>query len=288
MKKFIPVVLLAFIVLSFKDKQPLMLKEYSTPPGTIKIDNNFFIDQTEVSNFSYLEFLIWTKKHIGDTAYKAILPDTNVWTTSNNTTFQTKYLRSKDYRDFPVVGISQKQAEAFCKWRSDRVMEFFLIKKRLIKFNPNAKGNAVFTIEKYFNGQYNNTPANSTIQYYPEYSLPNNSTFIKVARLVDSIKTTHATQLSKYKLVLAINCLDNNTSTHSPHQVYEKYHDKYLQITDIIGNVREWTNKENVAFGGSYMDLCIDIEKNLFFNQQTASAYTGFRCTCTWKKWEKQ
>jgi formylglycine-generating enzyme required for sulfatase activity len=115
---------------------------YETPPGTVWLHDNLFIDQAEVRNLDYLEFLYWTNKREPG-KLKEILPDTLVWRDSSfyNEPYVDYYLRHPAYRDYPVVGISYEQAVAFCKWRSDRVNEFIYIREHKIKgnaYNPDS------------------------------------------------------------------------------------------------------------------------------------------------------
>src|SRR6218665_60037 len=100
-----------------------------TPPGTVQITETFFADAAEINNFSWWEFEFWTKNKYGASSpqHLATLPDTSVWDNTSQA-FIRSYYRDKDYRDYPVVGVSYEQAQAFCKWRSDRVREFFYIR----------------------------------------------------------------------------------------------------------------------------------------------------------------
>ena len=61
----------------------------------------------------------------------------------------TYYLRHPAYRDYPVVGVSWLQANDFCKWRTDRVNEFVLIREGLLEQNANQQ-NEPFTTDAYF------------------------------------------------------------------------------------------------------------------------------------------
>jgi formylglycine-generating enzyme required for sulfatase activity len=141
MKKIIPLFIIALLSFSF-----ILLKEnpdevrktptlkYETPPGNVWLRNNLFIDQTEIRNIDYMEFLYWTNKH-EPAEYKSMLPDTTVWRAADvyNEPYVEYYLRHPAYRDYPVVGISYGQAVEYCKWRSDRVNEFIYIREHKIK-----------------------------------------------------------------------------------------------------------------------------------------------------------
>lgn len=119
---------------------------------------SFFMDETEVRNVDYREYLYWMTRVYGseDSITKAALPDTLVWREelAYNEPYVQNYLRHTAYSEYPVVGVSWEQANAYAKWRSDRVNEIMLIKNRVIKANPEQKGAENFNTEAYLAGQY--------------------------------------------------------------------------------------------------------------------------------------
>uniref|UniRef100_UPI001EF7E9DA hypothetical protein n=1 Tax=Serratia marcescens TaxID=615 RepID=UPI001EF7E9DA len=58
-------------------------------------------------------------------------PDTLVWRDqlSFNEPYVEYYFRHPSYNNYPVVGVSWKQATDFCIWRTDRVNELALMEK---------------------------------------------------------------------------------------------------------------------------------------------------------------
>lgn len=151
------------------------IENIGNPPGTQKIAGNLYIDQMEIRNIDYLEFLHWLKSVYGSSSaeYKLVYPDTNIWSSlnSNYASLDTNYLNHPKFRTLSVLGVTNKQAQQFVKWRSDRVMEFILIKNGVLKYKQKVSKDSVFTIEKYFTGQYKNVTPNSYLIYYPEYKL---------------------------------------------------------------------------------------------------------------------
>ena len=123
---------------------------------------SFYIDETEVTNMMYLEYLDWIKRVYppSDPNFTAIytgaLPDTLVWRNrlGYSEVLVENYLRHPAYGNYPVVGVSWIQANEYAKWRSDRVAEILLQKEGYLKkdsniLDTNAESN--FNIDTYVN-----------------------------------------------------------------------------------------------------------------------------------------
>lgn len=83
-------------------------------PETAKTDS-FYLYNSEISNAFYRYYLSQLK----DTAaYRKALPDTLVWRNqyAYNEPYVDYYFRHPAYNDYPVVGVSWEQANAFCAW----------------------------------------------------------------------------------------------------------------------------------------------------------------------------
>lgn len=127
--------------------------------------SSFYLDETEVTNQYWLDYLHWLKLVYGDTYPEIInraLPDTNIWreVTEYNEPMVDYYLRHPAYRDYPVVGVNWLQASEYCNWRSDRVNEFVLIREGLLTHNPTGQADEEhFTTETYLAGQFSGDAA---------------------------------------------------------------------------------------------------------------------------------
>jgi gliding motility-associated lipoprotein GldJ len=86
---------------------------------------SFYMDQTEIANIHWLEYLFDIKQDSTTEFYNSALPDTTVWRRdlAFNDPYVNHYLRYPGFRYFPVVGISWRQANDYCKWRTSVVNE---------------------------------------------------------------------------------------------------------------------------------------------------------------------
>jgi formylglycine-generating enzyme len=106
--------------------------EMDNIPRTVTVQS-FYMDETEVSNLNYRMYTWWLYKTYGQDPttlpiYKAALPDTLVWrrNLAYNEPYVEMYFRHPAYNNYPVVGVSWKQTQDYCIWRTDRVNETML------------------------------------------------------------------------------------------------------------------------------------------------------------------
>lgn len=131
--------------------------EWNNTPRRVTV-TSFYMDETEVRNIDYKEYLYWLKKTYVSypLVWDAALPDTLVWREElayNEPLVQT-YFRHPSYDDYPVVGVNWNQANDYSKWRSDRVNEMILIERGVLNFSGEQKDSDVFDTEAYLAGQY--------------------------------------------------------------------------------------------------------------------------------------
>ena len=134
--------------------------EWNNIPRRVTV-SSFYMDQFEVTNFNWLEYLYWTRRTYEEfpMIYHNALPDTNAWRSplAYNEPYVEYYLRHPAYQNYPVVGVSWNQANDFCKWRTDRVNEFILIREGVLTMNPDQSGEP-FTTDTYLANQYHPQP----------------------------------------------------------------------------------------------------------------------------------
>lgn len=254
-------VLIFFAVLSIASKEKL--KDYSKVlPGVVMVSENVYYDETEASNFWWLEYLHWTKTNKPE-LYKSILPDTNVWKSdlSYNEPYVKFYLRHVAYRNYPVVGISWEQATAYCKWRTERVEE-----------NLKAQGKRD-KAPKHFNYR---------LPTHKEYMIMYND----IKSLADTIgeegKKKHR-GLHRYNmkrkaedLMGVAGKLNDNADVTAP---VTSYWPNSYGVYNIKGNVAEWLLEPNTYTGGAWLTPMSE-DVSILKTSDATSASIGFRCVC--------
>lgn len=145
-----------------------VMGDFNNIPRRVTVPS-FYIDKTEVANVHYREYIHWLNRVFdpqADPAYQEIidfaLPDTLVWRSelSYNEPLVEYYFRHPSFNNYPVVGVSWRQASDFCLWRSDRVNEGILIQKGYAaKQGIQAQqGQDNFTTKSYLFGLYASQP----------------------------------------------------------------------------------------------------------------------------------
>lgn len=90
---------------------------------------SFYMDETEVSNVDYKEFLFEigsnAKRGISEDSLQKLQPKDNVWDglMSYNDVYATYYFKYPGFNFYPVAGVSWNQASAYSQWRTIYVNE---------------------------------------------------------------------------------------------------------------------------------------------------------------------
>lgn len=134
-----------------------VMREWNNSPRRVTVPS-FYMDETEVRNVDYREYLYWINRVFIDfpEVYRKALPDTLVWRRpmAYNEPLVENYLRHPAYSDYPVVGVNWLQANDFCSWRTDRVNEMILVERGILELNLQQLGEDNFNTEAYLLGQY--------------------------------------------------------------------------------------------------------------------------------------
>lgn len=136
------------------------MHDWNNSPNQQHIQS-FYMDETEVTNLMYHEYLEWLKKVFPPEnenfrkIYQGALPDTLVWRNrlGYNEVMTNNYLRHPAYAKYPVVGVSWIQAVEFSDWRTDRVNELILEEEGFTARNAryDVKDGETFNTQTYLN-----------------------------------------------------------------------------------------------------------------------------------------
>jgi len=134
-----------------------VLYEWNNPHRRVSV-SSFYMDETEVRNVDYREYLYWLKRVFVETpeVMRKALPDTLVWRSrlGFNEPYVEYYFRHPSYQNYPVVGVNWLQANDYCSWRTDRVNENILIREGILNPNPKQTGADNFNSDAYLARQY--------------------------------------------------------------------------------------------------------------------------------------
>lgn len=238
------------IVISYVDD-----KQTFVPFNTKKIDQNLFIDETEISNINWKEYLKWIELKYSKNSkeYKKALPDTTVWSSylKNQYAYDKHYFSHPAYNNYPVVGITYEQAISFCKWRTDRVKEY-------------AEKNQKELFPKNF-----------------AYRLPSKKEWELAASVGFDEKTIKKSKdLPIYNIKRDSSYFSSNTNRDNVDITapVKSYWPNSLGIYNLTGNVAEMVQEKGIAKGGSWKHIEEECETNKDINYQNQSCWLGFRC----------
>ncbi|MCO5248099.1 MAG: SUMF1/EgtB/PvdO family nonheme iron enzyme [Chitinophagales bacterium] len=144
--------------------------EHNNIPRRVTV-SSFYMDETEVANVHYREYIYWTQKVFGESNPEIVqkaLPDTLVWRSelAYNEPYVIQYFRFPAYNFYPVVGVTWEQARDFSQWRSDRVNELLLIKNGYLQFSDDQQGANNFNTGAYIAGLYQGAEGKKKIKDY--------------------------------------------------------------------------------------------------------------------------
>ena len=226
---------------------------------------------------------------------EAVYPDSLVWmrdfSYSYNEPFTRLYFSHPSYNDYPVVGVTWKQAVAFCHWRTNN-SNFYLDKGN----KREEKIDGIYRLPTEAEWEYAARGNSKTNAMYP-WGSPYTRT--KEGRLLANFKPGRGDYFGS-------DAKNDNIYTSK----VQSFPENGYKLYDMAGNVAEWTSsvyyeggynfmgdfspdlqynakeedpismKRKVVRGGSWKDIAYNIQVSTrnYEYQDTAKSYIGFRC----------
>ena len=255
-----------------------------TPPGCMNLGDSLFIDESEITNIDWREFIYsWNRDYRENKMYAARplpIPDTLGFIKSSDGIKNTEiskgtYYRAPKYDNYPVVGISLDQAKLYSEWRSNIVFEAYLINAGIISIENKRSQENLFTIESFLESDLYKENKNN-ITHYPKYFIPKRK---HISVLLEQLKNTPLENGD-------VNSFDNvklvEKYTGLPMRFGRGLDVDSFKISNIFGNVSELIDEEGLTFGGNYSQLLTDILSQTFRIEKVPSDKVGFRNMCVW------
>jgi formylglycine-generating enzyme len=248
--------------------------------------DTFYISKFEVSNGQYLEFLSEIAKQDRE-KYAAMLPDTMVWRNkyAYNEPYVEYYLRHPAYSNYPVVGVSYEQAEAFCAWLTDKYMREKKRRFKQVRFKLPTSEQWVFAAKgkldnssfpwKGLDLQNRKGEWLANFRAVPQVAIVKDSAYVKNAN-GDYEKRAFNVAGDGYSTSMSLSVSDQSDITAPVRSFYPNGYGLY----NMAGNVEELVREKGKTHGGSWTDTGFYLQNNVaesYDSLHATSAERGFR-----------
>lgn len=242
MKKATFLTLILFLMIPFfsftkKGFDPLAI--------TVKIAENTYMDQVEMTNLNWREYMAWTKKEFGENSeeYKASTPDQDVWYGEKYKPVKALYLNHAQYEKYPIVGITHEQAMAYCKWRADRINEVIRLQNKKATYTYSCR-------------------------------LPTKAEWEKLANSEMIANKVTRKDLNNLLFINDDGTIQENDIT-APVKSYTPSLNGYY---NLVGNVAEMVAEKGIAKGASWQHVSADFSIAKDYTYDGPTNWLGFRC----------
>ncbi|MFY9281149.1 MAG: SUMF1/EgtB/PvdO family nonheme iron enzyme [Bacteroidia bacterium] len=289
-KTFYFLLLLPFLFAFGKNQKPqhskYLTKHYVKVPagyvftnvqaGVLKINNlnpikdslpEFFMAATEVTNFQWKEFLMYLKQEGRMEEYRDNILDTTVWRPllAYNEPFVDYYYQHKAYSEYPAVGMTLKQAQAYANW----LTEIYALKNQSVKI--------IFSVPT--KKQWIRAARGEWQTHYPwdgKYMRNSKGAYLSNFKNYDAANIHYNTEINKYEVMSMSQCMEGTITAPA-----ESYYPNKFGIYNMSGNVAELVSDDTVAMGGSWNDTGYDVRVESEQPATQPKSTIGFRMVAT-------
>lgn len=236
-------------------------KEYS------KIKENIYLNKYEVSNAAYRDFLSAIQSDPGK--YTSCLPDTTVWRSimTYNEPFTTYYFRHPSYDNYPVVGVSFENAQAYCQWLTE---SYNADEKR--KFSK-----VIFRLPSIEEWQLGANGGNDQKQYPWGSGYLKNNRNMQLCNYKDDAELMYDPATKKYYTAQTSASIAPNRIRVSTTSPVKSFFPSSFGMYNMSGNVAEMIADKGIALGGGFNDAAWDVTVKSEKRYNGPSADIGFR-----------
>lgn len=257
-------------------------------PGTVWVSVDKLIDETEITNLHWAEFLHYLKRDSTDIVYSKMLPD-------DTKLPKEDYFTNPFFRFYPVVGITYEQAEAYCKWRTRVVNE--INRKRMVANGTNPPKRFILEFRLPTEKEWETYAAcGIDIKKFPQGVKfvdseikvnPKAANYLKIKNELSQSTTQIEVDISNFnkekKRLVMFNVDRDNApyflANKTPFYVFDLPINNY-GLYNMIGNVAELVKEKGIIKGGSYKDKLEDCSIDRKGEYIGASPTVGFRTVC--------
>ena len=214
--------------------------------------SEFYISSTEVTNENWKEFLSYLIQEGRMDEYNANVFDTTVWRSrlAYHEPFVNYYYQHQAYSDYPAVGMTLKQAQAYANWLTEIWAMHEKVKKADIKFTfsvPTKK-------------QWIRAARGETMNMFPwvgPYMRNSKGTYLANFKNLNESDIHLNTESNKYEVLNTFSSTSTFEMTITAPA--NSYSPNQFGIYNMSGNVAELVSDDTVAMGGSWNDTGYDV-----------------------------
>ncbi|OEK00142.1 hypothetical protein BFP97_00805 [Roseivirga sp. 4D4] len=231
---------------------------YLCAANTLAMNARLCIDITEVPGYMYKDYLATAAENesINSPSFKARKPDFDKWKevfeNLNEVEIESKFFESDEFALMPIVGISRKQAEDFCAWRTK------MFQAELDKMSKRERAQ----FPKKFRFRLPTANEWSRMRFLAQEK--------RMMKQLDKIADGN---LKAFKFSKATLMRGNEKISH----IYNAK-DSKVGFFNLFDNVSEMTSEDGIAVGGSWVSPNTEENYQQTFEYSGPAAWLGFRC----------
>ena len=226
--------------------------------------SDFYISSTEITNINWKQFLSYLKTNNRTKEYNANVLDTTVWRNklAYNEPFVDYYYQHPAYEEYPVVGITLTQAQAYASW----LTEIFAMRDQEVKITF-----SVPTKKQWIRAARGESA--SEFPWGSPYLRNKNGEFLSNHKAVGT-ENIHMDRSTNKLVVVSTGAYGAESTITAP---AESYYPNQFGIYNMSGNVAELVSDDTVAMGGSWNDTGYDVRVESEQPATEAKSTIGFR-----------